>query len=286
MVEKIVIVGFGQVGQANALALCRMGFQTSYYDPSGPRRHPSGPYASDYDRIASLSHLRAQDDPDTCYIVCIADKVSAEGKQDISDIAATLDELRGAQGQVILRSTILPDLLKPLPFDLYLPEFLREKTAVEDATNPSWVVIGRRSKRAFPEFIESWVRQAKRVFVGSPAEAAYIKYLSNIWNATRIAFVNEFGSSIVSPDLGAGLPEINRIVDFVMENKPYQRYGRAFDGRCLPKDTLAYLRWAQDNGCSMDMLAGMWAANNRHRLKPEHASLPEWFSDNPLSSEC
>jgi phosphoglycerate dehydrogenase-like enzyme len=34
--EKIVIVGFGWVGQANALALVQMGYQVFYYDVLPP----------------------------------------------------------------------------------------------------------------------------------------------------------------------------------------------------------------------------------------------------------
>ena len=44
--EKIVIVGFGWVGQANALALNQMGYEVFYYDIADPKqlyeKHASG----------------------------------------------------------------------------------------------------------------------------------------------------------------------------------------------------------------------------------------------------
>ena len=75
--DIIVVVGFGWVGQANALALRRMGYQVSYYDVITPRLHYVDKYQSLYQQIQPLTTLLEMDGPFTWYIVCIGDRVSA-----------------------------------------------------------------------------------------------------------------------------------------------------------------------------------------------------------------
>ena len=48
MIDKIVIVGFGRVGQANALALSAMGYSVYYHDVREPCRHYEKTYAATY----------------------------------------------------------------------------------------------------------------------------------------------------------------------------------------------------------------------------------------------
>src|SRR3989344_1750504 len=62
--EHIVVVGFGWVGQANALALKKLGFNVSYFDPATPARHY--PEHTDiYERIERLTDVRQKDSSDT-----------------------------------------------------------------------------------------------------------------------------------------------------------------------------------------------------------------------------
>jgi UDP-glucose 6-dehydrogenase len=277
MSEQVVIVGFGWVGQANAIALCQMGYSVSSYDVLQPVRHYASHHAETYDRIAALPHPLAVDGDRTWYIVCVGDKSLQDGSQDIAEIESALESLRGAAGKIILRSTILPGRLTGLAFDFYIPEFLHEKTAVQDAVSPRLLAIGENSETELPQFIADWAREADKVFIGTAEEAAHIKYLCNLWNATQVAFVNEMATAI-APD---GAPEsrarAERVIDFVFERRPYLRFGKAFGGRCLTKDIRASIEWSQRRGVSAAILEGVWAANVHHGMQPEHGSLPEWF---------
>jgi GDP-mannose 6-dehydrogenase len=278
MSDKIVIVGYGRVGQANALALSIMGYSVFYYDAREPKRHYLTTHAAVYNRVTPITDIRTHDSARTIYIVCIGDNVSIDGEQDISEIKASLADLKSVQGQVILRSTILPDRLSKLSFHYYVPEFMREKRAVDDCLNPAWMVVGRNCADKLPRFLETWLSGARKVFVGSPSEAAFIKYLSNLWNATRIAFVNEIGSVVGAPVVSDNLDKINRVIDFVFEGGAYLRYGNAFGGTCLPKDIRAFLKWCHDKGSATMVLDGVSAANAVHYSRRDHARLPEWFS--------
>jgi len=279
--EKIVLVGFGWVGQANAIALVHMGYRVAYFDPGSPAFHYQGQYPDHYDRIERLQNVLEWDGENTCYIVAVGDRVSAEGVQDTSLISAALDSVKGAKGTVVLRSTVLPEHLSSMQFDFYVPEFLHEKNAVEECIFPHFVVVGTegKGKKKEPSFVEVWRSRTPKYFNGTPREASYIKYLSNLWNALRIGFVNEFGDLIATPDGKEDLDSIERVVNFVMRGESYLRYGRAFGGHCLPKDIRAFTKAHRDAGKNVAILEGAWKSNDAHaELEKKHPILPEWYS--------
>ncbi len=278
--ETIVIVGFGWVGQANALGLAHTGYNTYYFDVQKPNFKYANKHSKLYDAVRPLSSVLEKDDPNTCYIVCVGDRVLPDGEQDISAIRKALESLRLAKGTVVLRSTVLPGHLKNLYFDYYVPEFLHEKKAVEESILPQYFIVGKKTNRKWPSFFDTWDRTATKVFYGTPEEASYIKYLSNTWNAIRIAFVNEFGNAISHPIDKEKLAGNERVIDFLFERKGYLRYGRSYGGHCLPKDTHAFLTWHKKHGKDMSLFEGMHKSNLVHQdIEKKHSNLPEWFSE-------
>lgn len=279
--EKIVVVGFGWVGQANVLALKNAGHNVSYFDIAKTTFHYKDKYGSLYDNLKSLDSLLENDSQETWYIVCVGDKVSPEGEQDISSIEKVLELLKDAKGRVVLRSTILPGYLKSLKFDYYIPEFLHEKKAVEESIKPQFFVLGiRNNDIILPQFLIEWRDKASKIFIGSPEQASYIKYLSNSWNALRIAFVNEYGNTMAFPDSKDKVTEIEKVINFLFEEKAYLRYGRSYGGHCLPKDTRAFINWHKKNDKKVPLMEGMHASNEIHRLiEQKNPYLKEWFSE-------
>lgn len=277
--EKIVIIGYGWVGQANAIALIKMGYQVFYYDIIPPIFRYSAQYSDFYNKIQPLDKPLVEDGPNTWYIISVGDRVNSDGTQDLSLIKKAIESIKGANGKIILRSTILPQHLKELNFDYYLPEFLHEKHAVEESLNPFYFVLGRRkSSISKPKFLSEWELRARKVFIGAPEQAAYIKYLSNIWNAVRIAFVNEFGSLIQEPSNFRSLKEIEKIIDFVFDKKSYSRYGKSFGGHCLPKDLLAFYS-IHSKTKAVPIIQAAFESNQLHKKRELfYAHLPEWFS--------
>jgi len=278
--ETIVIVGYGWVGQANALALSHAGYETYYYDIAIPLLKYTPKYDDLYAKVKALRKILEKDGADTWYVVCVGDRVSEEGQQDISAIKKALKSLQKAKGGVVLRSTILPGNLAGLSFDHYVPEFLHEKKAVEEVMEPSYFVVGSLGKNARkPSFFAHLEKRAAKVFHGTPEEASYIKYLSNIWNALRIAFVNEFGNAIAEPKDPVAIAAIDKVMNFFFERKAYVQYGRSFGGHCLPKDTRAFFAWHKARGKDMSIVEGMYRSNSTHQvIEKKHSHMPEWFS--------
>ncbi len=273
--ETIVVIGYGWVGQANALALSFMGYSVCYFDVGTPVLRYAKEWNKEYAKIRPLAHPLEQDSANTWYLVAVGDRVSDEGVQDISLIAKALEALRGAKGKVILRSTVLPEHLSFLRFNLYLPEFLHEQYAVEECLNPFLFVVGGLPLVREPEFLCEWEARAHKTFRGTALEASYVKYLSNIWNALRVSFINEMGDIIShgGEDRGSAA----RVIDFLFEGKAYLRYGKAYGGHCLPKDTLAFWR-SHAEGESAALIRAIHDANERHKKLGTYHELPEWFS--------
>ncbi len=279
--ERIVVVGFGWVGQANALALSYDNYDVSYFDTGEPQRHYNQ-YKDKYEKLKRLGNVLEKDGENTYYIVCVGDRVDADGNQDISSIKAALESVKNTKGKIVLRSTILPSYLKDLKFDIYLPEFLHEKAAVKESINPQYVVIGKRESATVPHFIDVWAKRSEKAMECSPEDASHVKYMSNLWNALRVAFTNEFGSSIVEPKDNKAVERIDKVINFLFENGPYKRYGKSFGGHCLPKDTRAYVKWCKDNGKENLLMDGLQESNNFHKeMEQKYPHLPEWYSNWP-----
>ncbi|OGF64209.1 hypothetical protein A2661_00495 [Candidatus Giovannonibacteria bacterium RIFCSPHIGHO2_01_FULL_45_24] len=268
--EIIVIIGYGWVGQANALALTRMGYPVFYYDIAPPVLRYGDKYQNLYAEIAPLQKVLEKDGQNTWYIVAVGDTVREDGSQDVTLIKKSLDSLKPARGRVVLRSTVLPQNLKALDFDFYVPEFLHERHAVEECLNPHYFVLGKGQGRlSEPSFLSAWQLRARKVFKGTPEQASYVKYLSNLWNAARVAFINEFGD----------LARDEAVIDFVFEKKNYLRYGQAFGGHCLPKDLFAFWSAHAADKNNIELMRAAYLSNERHKKNEAvHDSLPEWFS--------
>ncbi len=280
--EMIVIVGFGWVGQANALALSHAGYRVYYYDVQTPVFRYVDAHQNGYGKIMPLARVLEKDGPDTWYMVCVGDRVMPDGEQDISAIRKALEPIKHAQGGVILRSTVLPDHLKTLHFDYYVPEFLHEKKAVEECMVPHYFIVGSRmiQNGRRPTFFDRWESAAVKTFYGTPEEASYLKYLSNIWNSLRVAFVNEFGDAIALPTDAAAVSRNEALINFLFEEKGYLRYGRSYGGHCLPKDTHAFFAWHKARGKNMAVMEAVHQSNVFHKtIEEKHPYLPEWFSD-------
>lgn len=280
--ETIVVVGYGWVGQANALALSKAGYRMYYFDVQKPELRYADKHREQYDAIKPLSQVLEKDGPDTWYMVCVGDRVMPDGEQDISAIRKALEPLKHAHGGVILRSTVLPVHLKTLDFDYYVPEFLHEKKAIEECMVPHYFIVGSRKKKdgRRPSFFDRWERAAVKTFYGTPEEASYLKYLSNIWNSLRIAFVNEFGNAMALPTDAAAVNRNETLINFLFEEKGYLRYGRSYGGHCLPKDTHAFAAWHKKQGKDMSVIEGVHLSNLVHKgIEEKHPYLPEWFSD-------
>ena len=148
---------------------------------------------------------------------------------------------------IVIRSTVptgfTEKLQKKYPAYsfLFCPEFLREKTAMEDVLSPSRLIIGREkggeeAALSWSKLVISCLDKEVSLLYTSTAEAEAIKLFSNSYLALRIAFFNELDTfarikGLDTDTLIKGVCRDPRIGDY------YNVPGPGFGGNCLPKDS-------------------------------------------------
>lgn len=128
------------------------------------------------------------------------------------------------------------------------PEFLREVSAEEDFIHPWIVVLGSRDPKVAQILGELYQPFDAPIIKMTIKEAEMVKYVHNIYNANKISFFNEM--RLVAESAGVDADKVFNTVIESAEASWNKQYGirnfGPFDGSCLPKDTLAFLSWANE----------------------------------------
>ena len=141
------------------------------------------------------------------------------------------------------------------------PEFLREGSAVYDSLHPDRIVVGADDQAAAVRVSELFDGVQAPLIVTDPASAEMIKYASNSFLATKVSYVNAIANlcEVVGADVrevALGMGYDKRIGFEVL------RPGPGFGGSCLPKDTRALVRMAEDAGYDFGLLQGVVDVND------------------------
>jgi UDPglucose 6-dehydrogenase len=150
-------------------------------------------------------------------------------------IKSTVPITTGNQVEKILKKRVKKNL-----FDVISnPEFLREGEAIRDFRFPDRIVVGSDNKKVFKKMkflYEPLIKKGAKFFCTSRRGAELIKYASNAFLATKIAFINEIsnlcektGINVEDISLGMGMD--------VRIGSRFLRAGPAYGGSCFPKDT-------------------------------------------------
>jgi len=196
--------------------------------------------------------------------LCVPTPQAPDGAADLSfveSVAAEIGPLLASESIVVNKSTVPVGstrivqraLRRPDVLVVSNPEFLREGSAVHDFLHPGRIVIGADDQAAAIRVASLYLGVAAPLIVTDPASAEIIKYASNAFLATKLSFVNavaavceSVGADVNDVVLGMGYdPRIGR---------EFLRPGPGWGGSCLPKDTRALLRIADDAGYDFELL--------------------------------
>ncbi|MGH9246375.1 MAG: UDP-glucose dehydrogenase family protein [Acidimicrobiales bacterium] len=203
--------------------------------------------------------------------LCVPTPMASDGSADLSFIEAaarTIGPALQAEAVVVNKSTVPVGstvavervLGRDDVFVVSNPEFLREGSAVHDFLHPDRIVIGADDQSAAIRVAAVYLGIAAPLIVTDPASAETIKYAANAFLATKISFVNALAAvcEAVGADMGdvvLGLGYDGRI------GHEFLRPGPGWGGSCIPKDTRALVRIAEDAGYDFDLLRGVVAVN-------------------------
>jgi len=222
--------------------------------------------------------------------VCVPTPMAPNGDIDATIITQVVTELSNTiEGVIIVKSTVTPDILvsflnNPDNHNLYdrfvyNPEFLTEKSANEDFVNPFIHVFG-----GVPE-VTSKVEELYKyysickpcpVFHMSHIDASFVKYGVNSYLASKVLWFNQFYDLVTTCDSNFG-----KIIGAITADSRVGRSHttvpgfdgkRGFGGACFPKDTNAFVKFADSVNIDMTVLKEVIRSNNNYRANYEKDS--------------
>ena len=185
----------------------------------------------------------------SCDIVFIAVPVptNEDGTQDINQLHSAL-EVCAKDQPIYIRSTVLPgtsDLLSKTTGKRVraCPEFLTERIAKEEMGRLP-IVIGEK----IPHKLIAELFKSKKLICMSSRSAELAKYVHNSFGALKVNFFNHINQLCDKNYVHYGMMmEAVLATGFINKTHtqvpgPDGEFG--YGGKCLPKDTKAFARWA------------------------------------------
>ena len=297
---KLVIVGTGYVGLISGLCFSEFGFETVCVDKDENRinklKNGQCPFYEPGLENLLLKHLNEtklltlnsslSDGMTGADIIFITVGTPTKRLEDEADLSAVYEVAKEIADNIkdycliVTKSTvpvgttreinkIIANKVNKDKFDTVSnPEFLREGSAIDDFMRPDRVVIGSDSEKA-----EIMMRKLYRplylletpIVSTSIESAEIIKYASNSFLATKIAYINQVadlcevvGGNIQDVAKGMGLDK--RI------GSKFLHAGPGFGGSCFPKDVRAFNSTAKKLNINLSIVE---AVNNSNQKRPE-----------------
>jgi UDPglucose 6-dehydrogenase len=147
------------------------------------------------------------------------------------------------------------------------PEFLREGAAISDFKRPDRIVIGSDDERAREVMREIYrplyLNQAPLLFTDRRT-SELTKYAGNAFLAMKVTFINEIAD--LCEAVGADVQQVARGIGLDNRIGPkFLHAGPGYGGSCFPKDTLALIKTAQDNGTPIRIIETVAAVNEQRK---------------------
>jgi UDPglucose 6-dehydrogenase len=167
-----------------------------------------------------------------------------------------------------LREIISKNLKEQIDFDIVSnPEFLREGSAIEDFMRPNRVVIGTKSPQAVAILKDLYkpLYLIETPFVITNIETAeLVKYASNSFLATKISFINEM--AVLCEKVGADVHMVAKGMGLDQRiGSKFFHPGPGYGGSCLPKDTRALLKMAEEHDVELCIVDSAVRVNERQK---------------------
>ena len=196
--------------------------------------------------------------------ICVPTPSTEDGSCNTDIVESVLVELSELdyEGSVFIKSTVVPGTTERFRKKFanlhigFCPEFLREKTAVEDFLyNNNVLVIGTTDNIMRDQVVKSHGVLPTHTIQMSATEAELTKYFSNTYKAMRVTFANAFYNLCQS--MGSDYDKVRDAFLFhgvgdghyLKVNKQFGGFG----GTCLPKDSKALSKLVDELGLPMEI---------------------------------
>ena len=260
---KIGIIGYGYVGKAMAAAFDKSDLLD--YDIVDPAYDEYN-----QDLVEMMKNCDAA-------VVCVPTPEGDGGKCDDYIVIDVIEKI-GHSKPILVKSTTDIETLQYFknnyPNVCFSPEFLRGRNAVKDFLAEDKMIIGGEPDQAegWMNVFQSCLNIKDEVFIDI-VEAGYVKYAENSFLAMRVTFFNDLYNLMkkVHPQLDYDSTVYALGVDPRIGHShnqvpgPDGRYG--WGGHCLPKDTAAFVNFAERNNTKLPLIESIRDINITHRSK-------------------
>ncbi len=285
MKKTIAVIGQGFVGGSLTTVMSERGFTVHTFDKAGKLaeggiKHSAHKSAADL--VAHMERYQPVSDVFTgVYFVCVPTPMFEDGSADLSIVEGVLKELASVPGErvAVVKSTVPPgstvrwnkEFEKTGLRVVFCPEFLTEANALDDMRNQNRIVLGgpRPHINKVKQIFQTAFPKVPLVKTSSTT-AEMVKYVTNCFLATKVAFANEVAQICERLD-GGGLDiDYDKVVEYARLDErlgsshwsvPGPDGNRGFGGHCFPKDINALIHLARSIDVDPKVMAGVWAKN-------------------------
>ena len=295
---KLAVIGTGYVGLVSGACFSEFGFDVTCIDKDADKidRIRSGvmpiyePGLEDLvarnvtaGRLHFTTELRpAVAGADAVFIAVGTPTRRGDGHADLTYVLDAARELAGhlsGYTVVVTKSTvpvgtgrkvetIIRDASPDADFDVASnPEFLREGAAIGDFMRPNRVVVGAETARA-QDVLRALYRPLylleTPILVTSLETSELIKYASNAFLAVKISYINQMAD--LCEKVGADVHDVARGMGLAQRiGNKFLHPGPGYGGSCFPKDTLALVRTAEDQGTDVGIVSEVVRYNDSRK---------------------
>lgn len=292
---KIAVIGTGYVGLVSAICFAKIGHEVIGIDKIAekisklqnneiPIFEPNLKEVLEevvaQKRISFTTDLAEGIKDAKAIFIAVGTPQDEDGSADLSYVLQACEEIAKFSSHsklIVTKSTVpaktgekIKKLLKDVRADLKFlvasnPEFLREGCALDDFMNPDRIVIGcddEESKKILNDIYSFF--PASKIYHTDIITAELIKYASNSFLATKIAFINEMAN--LCEKLGANIADLSKAMgkDTRIGEK-FLNVGPGFGGSCFPKDILALVNIANQANLKLSIVETV-VESNKNRL--------------------
>ncbi|MGA8856773.1 MAG: nucleotide sugar dehydrogenase [Candidatus Bathyarchaeia archaeon] len=283
---KVSILGAGVVGTCVGRGLLQLDHEVKFYDISTAR-------VDELRKVgltATTSFENALDNSEVSFICVPTPTVS--GAIELTHLQSVIKELANclkgkvAYHLVVVKSTVVPTTTEKIIIPALEehsrrkvgeqlgicvnPEFMTEiheswtsdRSFARGFTDEPVIVVGESDEKSGTKLAQLYELLGRPIIRTNMVTAEMIKYAFNCALATRISYWNEI--YYVCGLLGINSELVARVAGMDPRIGTYGTiHGKAFGGKCLPKDLRAFLKFVSDLGYDARLLKAVEEINER-----------------------
>jgi UDPglucose 6-dehydrogenase len=232
-------------------------------------------------RLRYTTNLREAVEHALAVFIAVGTPPAPDGSADLTfirEVATSIGQYLNGYKVVITKSTVptgtgamIEQIIREVsggkfPFGVVSnPEFLREGSAVGDFLEPDRIVVGTTDPAAaaiMRDIYAPLINVGVPMVVSNVESAELIKYASNGFLATKIAFINEI--ALLCEKMGADVTQVARGMGLDSRIGPqFLQPGPGYGGSCFPKDTSAVADLAKKHGVRFEIVEAVLLANRK-----------------------